>query len=129
MRSTIVHDFVVEAAHYLPNVPNGHRCGRVHGHNYRIELHVGGPVAEPSGWVMDFGELEALARPHLEALDHRLLNEVPGLANPTAENIAFWLWGRLGPALPLLCVVVVHENDRVRSVVRRGDLTPSTGPG
>lgn len=128
MRSTIVHDFVVEAAHYLPNVPPGHRCGRVHGHNYRIELHVCGPVEEPAGWVMDFGELETLARPHLAKLDHHLLNDVPGLGNPTAENIAGWLWKQLGSTLPLLAAVVVHENDRVRSVVRRADLTPP-GPG
>lgn len=121
MRSTIVHDFVVEAAHYLPNVPEGHKCRRLHGHNYRIELHVHGPITEPYGWVMDFGELEAAARPLLTQLDHHLLNEVPGLDNPTAENIAAWLCRRLAPTLPLLEAVVVHENDRVRSIVRRVD--------
>lgn len=119
MQSTIVHDFVVEAAHFLPNVPEGHKCRRLHGHNYRIELHVTGPVDPVRGWVMDFGELEEAARPLLKQLDHHLLNEVPGLENPTSEVLAGWLLERLSPTVPRLDAVVVHENDRVRSIVRR----------
>ena len=101
--------FTIEAAHRLPNVPEGHKCARLHGHSFRIELHVEGEPDPHSGWVMDFAELKAAFRPLHDRLDHHYLNEVEGLENPTSERLAAWLWERLKPGLPLLSVVVVHE--------------------
>jgi 6-pyruvoyltetrahydropterin/6-carboxytetrahydropterin synthase len=105
----IFKSFTLEAAHRLPNVPLGHKCARVHGHSFRVEIHVRGPVGEHSGWVLDFAELKAAFEPLFARLDHHYLNDVPGLENPTSENLARWIWRELEPALPLLARVVVHE--------------------
>jgi len=105
----IFKSFTLESAHRLPNVPPGHKCARVHGHSFRVEIHVRGPVGEHSGWVMDFAEIKAAFEPLFARLDHQYLNDVPGLENPTSENLARWIWRELEPALPLLARVVVHE--------------------
>ena len=101
--------FTLESAHRLPNVPEGHKCARVHGHSFRVEIHVRGPLDPQLGWVMDFADVKAAFEPLFLQLDHRYLNDVPGLENPTSEHLARWIWQRLLPALPQLCAVVVHE--------------------
>jgi 6-pyruvoyltetrahydropterin/6-carboxytetrahydropterin synthase len=101
--------FTLESAHRLPNVPAGHKCARVHGHSFRVEIHVSGPVDEHRGWVMDFADLKSAFDPLFQQLDHRYLNDVPGLENPTSENLARWIWRELMPGLPQLSLVVVHE--------------------
>jgi 6-pyruvoyltetrahydropterin/6-carboxytetrahydropterin synthase len=98
-----------EAAHRLPNAPQGHKCARLHGHSFAVELHVEGPVDARAGWVMDFGDIKAAFDPLFEQLDHRYLNEIPGLENPTSENIARWIWQRLKPSLARLSKIVVLE--------------------
>ncbi len=106
----LFREFTFEAAHLLPNVPEGHKCRRLHGHSYRVVVHVEGPVDPHSGMVMDFAELAAAVRPIVDGeLDHRYLNDVPGLENPTSEVLARWLWQRLLPALPGLARIVVRE--------------------
>ncbi len=102
----VFREFAFEAAHRLPHVPAGHKCGRLHGHSYRVEVHVRGPVQSEAGWVMDFADLKQRFEPVHEQLDHRYLNEVEGLDNPTSENVARWIWDRLCPILPLAKVVV-----------------------
>ena len=101
--------FTLESAHRLPNVPAGHKCARVHGHSFRVEVHVQGPVDPHLGWVMDFADVKAAFEPLYQQLDHHYLNDVPGLENPTSENLARWIWQRLRPALPQLSAIVVHE--------------------
>ena len=101
--------FQIEAAHRLPNVPEGHKCARVHGHSFQIEVHVAGPVDEKLGWVMDFADVKAAFQPLFDQLDHYYLNDVEGLENPTSERLAEWIWQRLKPRLPLLDRVVVRE--------------------
>ena len=101
--------FTLESAHRLPNVPAGHKCARVHGHSFRVEIHVSGPVDDHLGWVMDFADVKAAFDPLYRQLDHHYLNDVPGLENPTSENLAKWIWQQLKPALPQLSAVVVHE--------------------
>jgi 6-pyruvoyltetrahydropterin/6-carboxytetrahydropterin synthase len=101
--------FRFEAAHLLPNVAAGHRCSRLHGHSYRVELRLEGPVDPVTGFVADFFAIEAACNPLLERLDHRYLNDIEGLENPTAENIAVWIWQRTKTALPQLACVVVFE--------------------
>jgi 6-pyruvoyltetrahydropterin/6-carboxytetrahydropterin synthase len=105
----IFKTFTLESAHRLPNVPAGHKCARVHGHSFRVELHVSGPVDPHLGWVMDFADVKTAFEPLFLQLDHRYLNDVPGLDNPTSENLARWIWRELRPRLPLLSRVVVHE--------------------
>ena len=101
--------FTIEAAHRLPNVPAGHKCARLHGHSFRIEVHVSGRVDPHTGWIMDFADLKAAFAPISERLDHHFLNEIEGLENPTSENLARWIWQHLAPKLPELARIVVHE--------------------
>ena len=101
--------FQVEAAHHLPNVPEDHKCRRLHGHSFIIEIHVSGPVGNDTGWVMDFADLKNSFEPLYEQLDHNYLNEIEGLENPTSENLAKWIWQHLKPSLTLLTKVIVKE--------------------
>lgn len=102
-------EFRFEAAHRLPHVPEGHKCARLHGHSFVVELHVEGPVGDLSGWVMDFADLKVAWEPLHHLLDHRYLNEVPGLENPTSEVLARFVWQKVKPGLPWLSSVVVRE--------------------
>lgn len=105
----IFKEFTFEAAHRLPNVPAGHKCARLHGHSYRVEVHARGEVDATLGWVVDFATLKDAFEPLRQRLDHYYLNEVEGLENPTSENLARWIWQRLRPTLPILSKVVVRE--------------------
>jgi 6-pyruvoyltetrahydropterin/6-carboxytetrahydropterin synthase len=103
-------EFTFEAAHRLPGVPPDHRCARLHGHSYRVIVHVSGEVDNESGMVMDFADIKAAFKPIIDGyLDHYYLNEVDGLKNPTSENLARWIWQRLSPALPQLSMIEVRE--------------------
>lgn len=116
----IFREFTFEAAHRLPNVPEGHKCARLHGHSFRVTVHVDGEVGDHSGWVMDFGELANLAGPVISQLDHRYLNDIDGLENPTSEVLARWIWDRLAPLLAGLSQVVVRETC-TSGCIYRGD--------
>ncbi|HKE94813.1 MAG TPA: 6-carboxytetrahydropterin synthase QueD [Povalibacter sp.] len=105
----IFRAFTIEAAHRLPNVPAGHKCSRLHGHSFRIELHLEGGVDPQTGWVMDFADVRAAFQPIYDRLDHHYLNEIPGLENPTSENLARWIWNETKPVLSQLSKVVLHE--------------------
>ncbi len=109
MNVRLVHEFRFEAAHRLPKVPAGHKCARLHGHSFRVELGVAGPVDESTGWLFDFQQLHDAWKPLFEQLDHRYLNDVPGLENPTSEVLTGWIWARIKPVLPLLVRVTVFE--------------------
>lgn len=105
----IFKEFNIEAAHRLPNVPSNHKCFRLHGHSYKIEIHVSGQAAEETGWIIDFSEIKDAFQPIFDELDHNYLNEVEGLSNPTSENLAVWIWNRVIKTLPNLSKVVVRE--------------------
>lgn len=105
----LVKDFHFEAAHWLPNVPEGHKCRRMHGHSFRGQVAVRGEIAAKTGWVIDFGDLKRLVDPIVKRLDHYLLNEVEGLENPTSELLAIWIWRQLAPALPMLYRITIEE--------------------
>jgi len=119
VRVTLSKSYGFEAAHHLPRAPQGHKCRRVHGHSFVVEVHVAGEVDPELGWLIDFGEISARVEPLLKnELDHRLLNDVPGLENPTSEMLCAWLWERLKPALPALSEIVVHETCAARCAYR-----------
>jgi 6-pyruvoyltetrahydropterin/6-carboxytetrahydropterin synthase len=105
----IFKEFTVEAAHRLPNVPADHKCARLHGHSFRIEVHVSGTVGADTGWVVDFADIKSAFAPLERKLDHNYLNDIEGLQNPTSENIATWIWERMAPNLAGLSAVVVRE--------------------
>lgn len=107
-----------EAAHFLPRVPPGHKCARMHGHSYLVEVAIEGEVDPELGWVMDFADIDERVMPLVRQLDHHVLNEIDGLANPTSELLAAWLWRRLEPGLPGLAEVVVSETPTSRCVYR-----------
>lgn len=101
--------FGFEAAHRLPTFPEGHKCRRLHGHSFRFDVVVEGPVDPAKGYLIDYGDIKKATQPLLEQLDHHYLNDVPGLANPTSENLAKWIWDHLKPILPPLAAIVLYE--------------------
>jgi 6-pyruvoyltetrahydropterin/6-carboxytetrahydropterin synthase len=105
----LVKDFRFEAAHFLPNVPEGHKCRRIHGHSFRGEVAVRGPLDPLLGWVMDFADLKRVVGPVVDRLDHYLLNDIDGLENPTSERVAVWIWNTLASHLPMLHRVTIEE--------------------
>ena len=117
----IYKEFMFEAAHRLPNVPEGHKCGRLHGHSWKGTLYVEGPVGAESGWVIDYAEIKRVFQPVYEQLDHQYLNEIPGLENPTSEVLAKWIWDRLKPELPELSRVRINETCTTGCIYRGED--------
>lgn len=105
----IFKEFTFEAAHRLPNVPPEHKCFRLHGHSYRVEIHVKGEIGEQSGWIIDFADITKAFQPLFDRLDHYYLNEIEGLSNPTSENLAVWIWEKIRAALPKVSKVIVKE--------------------
>ena len=115
----IFRTFTFEAAHRLPHVPEGHKCARLHGHSFRVEVRVQGNIDPTTGMVIDFAEIKTAFTPLLKQLDHYCLNEVEGLENPTSENLACWIWDRLIESLPLAEIVV--RETCTSGVAYRGD--------
>lgn len=113
-------EFSFEAAHRLPCVPATHPCARMHGHSYQVRISVAGPVDERTGWVRDFYDIASAFEPLRVQLDHHVLNEVPGLENPTSEHLARWLWQELSPLLSDLRAIEVRET-RNTGCIYRGD--------
>lgn len=103
-----------EAAHRLPRVPADHKCSRMHGHSFKVELAVVGAVDPEAGWLIDYAEIAAAWKPLHDRLDHNCLNDIEGLENPTSEIIAGWIWERLKPTLAGLERVIVHETCQSR---------------
>jgi 6-pyruvoyltetrahydropterin/6-carboxytetrahydropterin synthase len=114
----VYKEFTFESAHRLPNVPEGHKCAKLHGHSYWVKVTIEGPVGDDTGWVQDFADLKCAFRPLQERLDHNYLNEIPGLENPTSEVLGMWIWDRLLPELPLLATVEVKETSTSGCIYR-----------
>ncbi len=118
MKMELRKTFQFEAAHLLPLLPKMHKCRRLHGHSFKVEIVVAGECDPKLGWLMDYADITAAFKPVWHKLDHRYLNEVSGLKNPTSEEIAVWIWKKLKPRLPLLTEVVVAETCTARAVYR-----------
>jgi 6-pyruvoyltetrahydropterin/6-carboxytetrahydropterin synthase len=116
----IYKEFTFEAAHRLPNVPEGHKCARLHGHSFLVRIFIAGDVDPHTGWLMDFSELKKIFAPIYEQLDHHYLNDIKGLDNPTSENLAIWIWSQLKPSLNALSQVEIRETC-TSGCVYRGD--------
>lgn len=116
----IYKEFSFDSAHFLPNVPEGHKCRNMHGHTYKLRVYVKGQPDPHFGWVMDFKELKDVVNPVIDTVDHRILNEIEGLQNPTAENITVWIWNRIKPLLSNLSRVELHETPTT-GVIYSGD--------
>jgi 6-pyruvoyltetrahydropterin/6-carboxytetrahydropterin synthase len=109
MRMRLAKTFGFEAAHWLPTFPEGHKCRRMHGHSFKVEVIVEGDVDPEKGYLIDYGDIKRAIKPIEERLDHRVLNEIDGLENPTSEMLAAWIWERVAPDLPDLAMIIVHE--------------------
>ena len=119
MKVELTQEFRFEAAHRLPRVPADHQCARMHGHSFKIDVVLAGPLDERMGWLVDFDQVRTTVEPLLKReLDHRTLNDVPGLENPTSEMLCVWLWKRLAPLLPGLSAITVHETCTARCTYR-----------
>lgn len=109
MRISLTKTIDFEAAHWLPCFPEGHKCRRMHGHSFKVDVVLEGEMDESQGYLMDFGQVKQIITPVRDQLDHYLLNDIPGLETPTAEMLAKWIFDRLKPDLPLLAIVRVRE--------------------
>lgn len=109
MNFLLKQHFQIESARFLPHLDKNHPCSRMHGHSFKIILSLKGPLDPVKGWVMDYHEIHKVMQPILAELDHRILNEVAGLENPTSENLAQWLYHRIQKQIPLLVSVNVSE--------------------
>lgn len=118
MKVELSKTFRFESAHHLPNVPDGHKCKRLHGHSFVVDVKVAGEVDPHSGWLIDYAEIKRAFKPLLERLDHYYLNDIEGLENPTSEVLAGWIWERLKPELPELSELVIHETCNSTCVYR-----------
>jgi 6-pyruvoyltetrahydropterin/6-carboxytetrahydropterin synthase len=118
MRARLERTYRFEAAHFLPKVPAGHKCARMHGHSYAIDVAIEGEVDPERGWVVDFADIDAHALPLVRRLDHQVLNEIEGLVNPTSEHLAAWWWQHLVRELPGLVEVAVSETPTSRCLYR-----------
>ncbi|TVR78241.1 MAG: 6-carboxytetrahydropterin synthase QueD [Saprospirales bacterium] len=116
----IFKQFTFDSAHFLPNVPEDHKCRRIHGHTYILEVYIEGPLKEQFEWVEDFAVVKAAVNPVIKELDHYLLNDIPGLENPTCERIAIYIWNRIKPNLPGLKKIRLNETP-TSGVVYRGE--------
>jgi 6-pyruvoyltetrahydropterin/6-carboxytetrahydropterin synthase len=105
----IYKEFTFEAAHRLPNVPEGHKCARLHGHSFLVRIFIAGDIDPHTGWLMDFSEVKKIFAPIYDQLDHHYLNDIAGLENPTSENLAIWIWKQLKPRLNALSQVEIRE--------------------
>jgi len=105
----IYKEFSFDSAHFLPYVPDGHKCKNMHGHTYRLRVFIEGQPDPRLGWVMDFKELKDVVSIVIDQLDHKLINDIDGLDNPTAENITIWIWQQIKPLLPLLSRIELYE--------------------
>ena len=104
-------------------MPEGHKCAKMHGHSFRVEIHIRGKTGSDSGWVMDYAEIAAAFEPLLDQLDHKNLNRIAGLTNPTSENLCRWIWQRLKPVLPQLSRIVLQESPESGCVYEGEDET------
>lgn len=109
MKFELKQHFQIESARFLPRLPVSHPCSRTHGHSFKIVLSLVGDADPQSGWLIDYNEITETAKPVLNEIDHRLLNDVPGLENPTTENLCRWLFEKLRSRLPALRRVGVME--------------------
>ena len=105
----IFKQFTFDSAHFLPHVPDGHKCKEIHGHTYRLTVYVEGELEKTLEWVMDFAEMKNVIDPVVKSIDHKLLNNISGLENPTCEIIAVWLWNKIKPEVPLMTKIELHE--------------------
>jgi 6-pyruvoyltetrahydropterin/6-carboxytetrahydropterin synthase len=118
MKARLTKDFFFEAAQTLPKVPFDHKCGKMHGHSFRVEVSVEGEVDAATGWIYDHAQISEAMKPLVAQLDHAYLNDIPGLENPTIELMAAWFWEKLTPLCPGLCEIVIHETPWARCSYR-----------
>ena len=116
----IYKEFSFDSAHFLPNVPDGHKCKNMHGHTYRLRVFLEGTPDPELGWIMDFKDLKDKVNVVIDQLDHKLINDIPGLENPTAENITIWIWKQISPLLPRLSRIELYETPTT-GVIYKGE--------
>jgi len=105
----IYKEFTFDSAHFLPNVPVKHKCRATHGHTYRLRVYIAGELIKQQGWIIDYADLKSVIQPVIEIIDHQLLNDIPGLENPTSELLVIWLWNKIKPLVPILKRIELNE--------------------
>ena len=109
MRARLTKEFRFEAAHTLPSLPEGHKCRQMHGHSFKVEIHIEGEIDPSIGWIYDHKEISKAMKPLIDQMDHSYLNDIEGLESPTIEIMAAWFWKKLAPDLPGLAEIKIYE--------------------
>ena len=107
--------FGFDAAHHFDRFPAGHPNRAVHGHSFQVEVAIEGTPDPVSGFVADFADLEGACCEVRSALDHRMLNDIPGLSQPSLENLCLWIWSAILPRFPNLARVTVRRDSSGQS--------------
>jgi 6-pyruvoyltetrahydropterin/6-carboxytetrahydropterin synthase len=110
-----------DSAHFLPHVPIRNKCKNVHGHTYTLTIFIEGAPPAHEGWVIDYGDLKKIITLVIDQVDHHLLNDLPGLENPTSEILAIWLWNKIRLLLPALKRIELSET-ATSGVIYEGEL-------
>ncbi len=116
MKFELKQHFNIESARFLPHLPKGHPCAKIHGHSFKITVRLQGPLDEKIGWLIDYNDISAALNLILQKIDHQLLNEIPGLENPTSELLAFWFYNEAVKILPQLVQVIVSETPNTEAI-------------
>lgn len=112
----IYRNFKFDAVHFLPHVPEGHKCGRMHGHSYTLKVFISGEIDPETFRLRDFSELKTTVCAVTGVLNNRVLNDIDGLEDPTCENVLIWLWDRLRPLVPDLVNLELDETPAISSI-------------
>lgn len=115
----IAYRFGFDAAHHFDTFPEGHLYRGIHGHSFQVEVAIEGEPDPATGFVADLGELERACQEIRAALDHRMLNDIEGLAKPSLENLCLWIARALLPPFPTLSRVTVRRDSYGQSCTYR----------
>ena len=118
MTVELIKSFKFDAAHSLHHLPETHKCSNFHGHSYKVDIHISGPVDPKIGWLMDFGDLKKIVAPVIDSLDHKNLDQIEDLPISTSEILAKYIWDKIAPSLPFLSAVTIWESDSSRCIYR-----------
>ena len=110
--------FNIESARSLPNLPDSHPCKNIHGHSFKIKITVSGKINKATGMVLDFNQIDEIFNPIHLLIDHKYLNDIKGLENPSSENLAIWIWKRLKPKLPTIIEIEIKETSETGCIYK-----------
>jgi 6-pyruvoyltetrahydropterin/6-carboxytetrahydropterin synthase len=117
----VFRTFRFHAARHLPNLDDNHICKQTHGHTFNLTVYVEGNIDTTTGFVIDFFDIDKIVNANiLSIIDHKLLNDIPNLSNPTSENLSKWIWNTLAVKIDGLSKISLSE-DHGTGIIYKGE--------